>query len=56
LEFSIEVFTRYRKQWIPTTASYLEDELYLKAIDYRFKLKDMYAQVMNLLANPTIIQ
>ncbi len=48
LEHSIEIYTRDGKQWILNTANGLEDELYLSAIDYRFKLKDMYVQVPNL--------
>jgi len=51
MEFSIEIFTRDGEQWILTSANSLENELYLSAIDYRFKVKDMYAQVMNLLPN-----
>ncbi len=45
LEYSIEIYTRDGDHWILTTANGLEDELYLSAIDYRFKLKDMYVQV-----------
>ena len=45
LEHSIEIYTRDGAQWILNTANQLEDELYLGAINYRFKLKDMYAQV-----------
>ena len=48
LEHSIEIYTRDGEQWILNTANGLEDELYLSAIDYRFKLKDMYVQVPNL--------
>jgi Uma2 family endonuclease len=48
LEHSIEVYTRDGEQWILTTATGKEDELYLSAIDYRFKLKDMYVQVPDL--------
>jgi Uma2 family endonuclease len=48
LEYSIEIYTRDGEQWILNTAVALEDELYLSAIDYRFKLKDMYVQVPNL--------
>jgi hypothetical protein len=48
LEHSIEIYTRDAEQWILNTASSLEDDLYLSAIDYRFKLKDMYVQVPNL--------
>jgi Uma2 family endonuclease len=55
LEFGIEIFTRDGEQWILTSANFLEDELYLSAIDYRFKVKDMYAQVMNLLPKQDII-
>ncbi len=48
LEHSIEIYTRDGEQWILNTANGLEDELYLSAIDYRFKLKDMYVQVPDL--------
>jgi hypothetical protein len=48
LEYSIEIYTRDGEQWILNTATGLEDELYLSAIDYRFKLKDMYVQVPGL--------
>jgi Uma2 family endonuclease len=48
LEHSIEIYTRDGEQWILNTATGLEDELYLSAIDYRFKLKDMYVQVPGL--------
>jgi Uma2 family endonuclease len=48
LEHSIEIYTRDGEQWILNTADGLEDELYLSAIDYRFKLKDMYVQVPDL--------
>ena len=48
LEHSIEIYTRDGEQWILNTANELENELYLSAIDYRFKLKDMYVQVPNL--------
>jgi Uma2 family endonuclease len=56
LEFGIEIFTRDGEQWILTSANALEDELYLSAIDFRFKVKDMYAQVMNLLPKQNVIQ
>jgi Uma2 family endonuclease len=49
MEFGIEIFTRDGEQWILIAANSLEDELYLSAIDYRFKVKDLYAQVMNIL-------
>ena len=48
LEHSIEIYTRDGEQWILNTAIGKEDELYLSAIDYRFKLKDMYVQVPDL--------
>ena len=48
LEHCIEIYTRDGEQWILNTANGLEDELYLNAIDYRFQLKDMYIQVLNL--------
>jgi Uma2 family endonuclease len=48
LEHSIEIYTRDGAQWILNTANQLEDELYLSAINYHFKLKDMYAQVPDL--------
>lgn len=45
LEYSIECYTRQAQQWILNTASNPDDEIYLDAIDYRFQLKDMYAQL-----------
>lgn len=48
LEYSIEIYTRDGEQWILNTANKPEDELYLAAIDFRFKLKDMYVQVPEL--------
>jgi len=45
LEYSIEIYTRDGKQWILNTANKPEDELYLAAIDFRFKLENMYMQV-----------
>ena len=49
LEIGIEIFTRDEEKWILTSANSLEDELYLSTIDYRFKVKDIYAQVMHSL-------
>jgi len=48
LEYNVEIYTRDGDQWILKTAYGQEDELYLSAIDYHFKLKDMYLQVPNL--------
>jgi Uma2 family endonuclease len=48
LEYSIEVYTRDGEQWILTTASHPDDEVYLSAIGFHFRLKDMYVQVPEL--------
>ena len=48
LECLAEVYTRDGDTWVLTTANKPEDSLYLSAIDYHFKLQDIYIQVPDL--------
>jgi Uma2 family endonuclease len=48
IEVAAEVYTRNGDNWILSTASTLQQSLYLSAIDYVMKLQDLYAQVPEL--------
>ena len=48
LQYLAEVYTRDGDTWVLTTANKPEDSLYLSAIDYHFKLQDIYIQVPDL--------
>jgi len=48
LQYLAEVYTRDGDTWVLTTANGWDGTLFLSAIDYHFKLSDVYLQVPNL--------